>query len=290
MKRHLFTHYHPAVIFLYFAGAIILSMCTMHPFFVLLSFLCSGCYCIYLRGLRSYLKGLRWYLVMMLIIAAANALFNGLGLSVLFYLGGRPITVEAILFGLCSGLMLISVLQWFSCYQLVMTSDKFMSLFGGKLPTISMMLAMVFRYIPDTIRKSHEIAAAQRSLTGGEKQGRKQKMAQGVRIASILMSWSMENSLETADSMHSRGYGSGRRSHYANERFTLYDGVSAAVLLALLLLSIPVLFLCANRFQFYPLLSPADFPLWFSLPYAILLCYPLLLEGKEAVLCLRYRF
>ena len=95
-----------------------------------------------------------------------------------------------------------------------MTSDKFLSLFGGIIPTIAMMLSMVFRYIPDTIRKANQINTAQNALLGNEKQDKKTRFNQGITLASSLMEWSMENSIETADSMRARGYLSGKRSHY----------------------------------------------------------------------------
>ena len=61
-----------------------------------------------------------------LISAAVNPLFNHQGITLILYLkNGNPLTLESILYGLAAGVMLVSVLNWFSCYQVVMTSDKF---------------------------------------------------------------------------------------------------------------------------------------------------------------------
>ena len=289
MKKHIFSYYHSAVILLYFASAIIFSMCTLNPIFVLLSFLCSAVYLCYLKGFKQYIKSLWIYLIILLIVGLSNIIFNSLGLTVLFYIGDKPITFESLIYGICSGGMLINVLQWFSCYSIIMTSDKFLSLFGGIIPTIAMMLSMVFRYIPDTIRKANQINTAQNALLGNEKQDKKTRFNQGITLASSLMEWSMENSIETADSMRARGYLSGKRSHYKNERFTLYDMVSFIILLCLIIINALVIFIIANKFVFYPVISYNINFLWLCIFYAILLLYPMLLEGRESLACLRYR-
>ena len=289
MKKHIFSYYHSAVIFIYFISIIIFTMSTLNPAFVLLSFLSSGIYLYYLKGFEQYIKSIWIYLIILIIISLSNVIFNSLGLTLLFYIGDKPVTLEALIYGLCSGGMLISILQWFSCYSIIMTSDKFLSLFGGIIPTIAMMLSMVFRYIPDTIRKANQINTAQNALLGNEKQDKKARFNQGITLASSLMEWSMENSIETADCMRARGYLSGKRSHYKNERFTLYDTVSLIILLIIIIINALIIFIYANKFQFYPIISFDINFLWLCIFYPILLLYPMLLEGRECLACLRYR-
>ncbi len=40
------------------------------------------------------------------------------------------------------------VIQWFSCYNKVMTSDKFIYLFGRLIPALSLILSMALRFVP----------------------------------------------------------------------------------------------------------------------------------------------
>lgn len=282
MKRDMLSYAHPGVIFLYFAGVIGCAMCTMHPAFVAASLAVSGLYLSYLRGGMHYLKSLRYGLPVLAVVTLANGYFNNLGLTVLFYIGYRPITWEALVYGLCSGGMLLAVFQWFSCYQQVMSSDKFLSLFSRLLPTTSMMLSMVFRYIPDTIQKAREIQTAQLALTGGEPGDRKTRFRQGIRLASVLMGWSMENSIETADAMRSKCYGVRRRSRYEHERLTLFDRISLAILALLLAGSLWLFFGWAGQFAFYPRLSwPEGMLGWRLGLYILFLAWPLILEGRE---------
>jgi energy-coupling factor transport system permease protein len=44
--------------------------------------------------------------------------------------------------------MLAAVISWFSCYNAVMTSDKFVYLFGRVIPALSLILSMTLRFVP----------------------------------------------------------------------------------------------------------------------------------------------
>ena len=284
MEHHLFSHCHPAVLFLYFGGAIVLAMCTTNPLFVVVSLLCGVGYRLFLKGVRPVLLSGLAFLPVLLLIAAFNAYSGGLGLTVLFYAGETPITAEALLYGFCMGGMLFSVLQWFSCYQAVAGSDKFLGLFGRFLPTLSMMLSMVFRYIPDTIRMAGEIRTAQTALLGAEPPGFRARLRRAARLSSVMVGWSLENALETAGAMQAKGYTAGRRTRYDQERLSHSDAGLLLVLGGLLLLSGYAVFGPAAAFDFYPLLTPLTAPLW-CLPYALYLLIPLIWEGRDWLQC-----
>ncbi|RZS94086.1 energy-coupling factor transporter transmembrane component T [Cuneatibacter caecimuris] len=289
MKKNCFSAYHPAVVFLYFAGAAGLCMCSLHPYYVLVSYLCGAVLLGISCGLRRVFRQVLATLAVVAVTAAVNGLTGGLGLTVLFYLGGTPVTWESVFYGLCSGGMLAAVLQWFACYQRIMTGDKFLELFGRGFPTVSMMLSMVFRYIPDMLGKGREIRAAQKALTGGKSGGKREQMKEGVRLASVLMNWSMENSMETADSMQAREYGKGPRSRYIHERMSRGDYRAALILAALLIVSAFGVFGKASEFVFYPFLGGMEAGICFLPVYGLYLLIPALLEGKELIWWMRLR-
>ncbi len=67
----------------------------------------------------------------------ANPAFNHEGATILAYLpSGNPLTLEFIVYGLSAAVMMASVILWFSCYNAVMTSDKFVYLFGRVIPAL----------------------------------------------------------------------------------------------------------------------------------------------------------
>jgi hypothetical protein len=51
--------------------------------------------------------------------------------------------MESIVYGLAAAFMFVTVIIWFSCFNAVMTSDKFIYLFGKVIPALSLILAMV---------------------------------------------------------------------------------------------------------------------------------------------------
>ena len=287
MKRHLFAQSHPVVLFFYFFGAAVLSMCTLHPVFVAISFVSSGIYCMSLQGIKRYAKRLLYSLFLFIFVTGFNVLTNSLGLSVIGYLGDHPITVEAICYGACFGGMLLSALQWFTCFSLAFSSDQFISLFGAVFPSSALLFSMVLRYVPDTFRQAQEIRFASQGLLG-EKPTRLERFAFGVRTSNVLVGWSMENALETADAMRNKGYTGGRRTRFRKERFTASDGVTLTFLILFFALSVILLVHYARQFQFYPILKGAEFS-WPMLLYGLFFSVPLWMEVKEGIWWLRSR-
>ena len=166
MKRHVFETYHPAVLLLYLVAAAALSMVSMHPVFLGISLICGCAYAAVLKGARKFLRASWFFALFALAVALCNPLFGGSGATLLFYIGSRPVTVEALWYGGCAGMMLLSVLVWFQCWQELMTSDRFYCLFGRILPIAAMTVSMTLRFIPLVARRGAEISFAQKALAG----------------------------------------------------------------------------------------------------------------------------
>ena len=149
MGKDNFGTYHPIINFVYFVFVIGCSMFLRHPVFLGISCVSGFIYYIYLKGKKAFKTALWLMIPVFLISALVNPLFNHEGVTLLFYFRtGNPLTLESIVYGLASGVMLVSVLNWFSCYQVIMTSDKFIYLFGKLIPAMSLILSMVLRFVP----------------------------------------------------------------------------------------------------------------------------------------------
>lgn len=243
MDQDAFARCHPALNFFYFVVVIGFTMFLQHPLFLLISFVSSLTYAVWLQGWKKVLKmNLLLTLPGLLIVALLNPMFNHYGVTTLFYLesSGNQITLEALVYGLVLGSVLFIVIVWFSSYNLVMTTDKFVYLFGRVIPAISLILSMVFRFVPRfkaqliMIRNGQKCAG--RDISNG---GLMHKVKCGMNILSILVTWALENAVETADSMKSRGYGLKGRSAYSIYRFTrrdLFLGCTMLLLLAMMAL------------------------------------------------------
>lgn len=225
MNRDTFGTYHPIINFVYFVLVIGCSMFLMHPVFLVISCVGGMLYYIYLKGKKALKTSLWLMLPVFLISACINPLFNHEGVTLLFYFStGNPLTLESIVYGLASGAMLISVLNWFSCYQVVMTSDKFIYLFGKAIPAMSLILSMVLRFVPKFKNQITKVSDAQKCIGRDVTNGNTlEKAKHGMKILSIMTTWALESSVETADSMKSRGYGLRGRTNYSIYRFDNRD-------------------------------------------------------------------
>ena len=136
----------------------------LHPALLCCSLLLSSAYYLTIHRRRG-LKFLAAMIPLFVVLAAVNPLFNPNGQTVLFvYLGGRPYTLEALIYGAAIAAMFISILIWFACYNAVMTSDKFLYIFGRTAPAISLVLSMILRLVPGFQRKAGQIAGARRCI------------------------------------------------------------------------------------------------------------------------------
>ena len=220
-----FKKYHPIVNFTYFLCVIGFSMFLMHPVSLFVSFFAVVLYLLILKGKREAFT--RFWIIVPISICTAviNSLFNHEGETVLGYLPSEnPLTAESLFFGFAAAVMITSVVYHFSCYNEVMTSDKFIYLFGKIIPALSLVLSMVLRFVPKLIKRLKEIINVQKCIGRDISRGSLwQRMKLAVKIISILITWSLESSVETADSMKSRGYGLSGRTAYSIFHFDKRD-------------------------------------------------------------------
>ncbi len=230
-----FSTFHPVVNFVYFLAVIAFSMFFMHPVFLGISLVCSMIYSIYLNGGKAVRFNLLYMLPTLLFFAVMNPVFNHAGATILVYVNDNPITLESILYGFAAAAMFVSVIIWFSCYNAVMTSDKFIYLFGRVIPAMSLILSMVLRLVPKFKAQIHVISNAQKCVGRDVSNGNIfQKARNGMKILSILTTWALENAIDTADSMKSRGYGLKGRTSFSNFRFDTRDRIAFIVMILLI--------------------------------------------------------
>lgn len=220
-----FSTYHPAVNFLYFALVLLFTMFFMHPVCMGISLICAIVYSIYLKGKKAIGFNLKYMLPLLLITALINPVFNHEGGTILTYLkNGNPLTLESIAYGIAAATMLITVICWFSCYNAVMTSDKFVYLFGRVIPAMSLILSMTLRFVPRFKEQIKIVSNAQKCIGRDVSNGSVlQRARHGIKILSIMITWALENAIDTADSMKSRGYGLPGRTAFSIYRFERRD-------------------------------------------------------------------
>ena len=278
-----FSKCHPAVNFLFFAGAIGLTVVIQHPAFLLAGIVTGAVYYLLLNGPKGW-KTLLRLLPLFVFLTVINPLFNTYGATPMFYLFGRPYTFEALLYGAAVSGMFVNMMLWFGCYNKVLTSDKFTSLFGNLIPSISLLLVMVLRMVPNFIRKTQQIIGARKSIGKGadEAAATKEKLNDGMTVLGALTSWALEGSVVTGDSMRSRGYGTAKRTSFMIYRMTVTDWLLLSVMVLLMVLVILAACLGQMAAAFTPVLDIAPVS-WGVIAYTGYLLIPTALHIKEAI-------
>ena len=283
MRSDAFSKCHPAVNFLFFVGAIGMSVVIQHPAYLLAGIVTGVIYYLLLNGKKGW-KTLLNLLPVFMILTVINPLFNTLGATPLFHFGSRPYTLEALLYGASLASMFVIMMLWFGCYNKVLTSDKFTCLFGNLIPSISLLLVMVFRMVPNFIRKTQQIIGARKSIGKGisENATTKEKLQDGGTVLGALTSWALEGSVVTGDSMRARGYGTAKRSSFMIYRMTVTDCILLAVMLVLI--GATIVAACLGQFvaEFVPAIQLAPVS-WGLAAYTCYLLIPSALHIKEAI-------
>ena len=220
-----FAGCHPAVNLIFFLFTIGITMFSMSPVFLAATLVFSWLYSILLNGKKAIKSNLLFTLPIVVIMAVINTLFTHNGATVLFYVNNSRITLEALLYGLAAAVLLSSIIVWFSCFNVVMTSDKLIYIFGKAAPVLGLTLSMIFRFIPLLKARFREISMGQRCMGRHVTGGFMAKLRQVTKEISILISWSLEAAIETSDSMEARGYGLPGRSSFHLFKMTPTDKV-----------------------------------------------------------------
>ncbi len=282
-----FKKYHPFVNFMYFLAVIAFSMFFMNPVCLFISFISGFIYSVMLNGKKALKFNLVYLLPLMIISAFINPAFNHEGVTILTYLpSGNPLTLESIIYGIAAACMIACIICHFSCFNIIMTSDKFVYLFGKIIPSMSLILSMVLRFVPRFKEQIKIISNAQKCIGCDISDGNIIKRAKnGIKILSIMITWSLENSIETADSMKSRGYGLPGRTAYSN---FVFDKRDAFALAAIVFFSLYVIIGAGTGnlyFRYFPSIKTVNItPYGVSVmaAYFLLFICPVIIEIKEA--------
>lgn len=221
--------------FLFFAGAACFGVFFQHPLYLLAGVLASACYYLLLHGRRGW-RTMGFLAPLFLFLMLLNPVVNTRGDTPLFLLLGRPYTLEALIYGVVVAAIFVVMALWMGCCNKILTGDKFTCLFSNWMPSLSLLLVMVFRMIPNFNRKARQIIGARSSIGKGATfdAAARQRLEAGMAALGILTSWALEGGIVTGDSMRARGYGTAKRTSFMAYRMAAADWILTAVMLALM--------------------------------------------------------
>lgn len=219
-----FDSYHPAINLIYFTAAISLTSCFNHPVFTAISYICAFAYSVKLNGKRGLVFDL-CLIPPALIFAGWYSYYNHFGVTNLRQnFIGNEITFEALMYGIETGIVIITVIMFFSCVFAVFSSDKIVYLFGRVSPKLSLFVSILLRMVPKIKQYGKRINVAQMGIGRSPNQGNIwKKIVNSLRMISILITWTLENIVESSQSMQCRGYSLKGRTAFSIYRFDNRD-------------------------------------------------------------------
>jgi energy-coupling factor transport system permease protein len=280
-----FSSLHPWLCFAYFIILVCSNMLWLHPVYLLVTLTVVIALNLSIDRGRSMRKSMKGYLLIAVIVFVTNPFFSGRGAKVLFYIFDRPFTLESVAYGALYAVSLLNILLAFAAYSLIVTPDKFLYLLSPILPRSAFVIAIALRFVPLLMSRLKQIMLIQQLLGALNHQGSKRRLIrEGMDTLHALISWSLEEALQTAGSMRARGYGVGLRSSAVVYRMERRD---VFVLWVMILTGVHVMIGAlygVNRYDIYPVLqSPAWTPevgLHLSC-FVILISIPVVLNVKE---------
>lgn len=225
-KETNFEKFNPAVILLYFIGAIVISVLTFHPVIACISAVMALVDC---KSVGEKISGWKFYLLVFVLLTLVNPIFSQGGESILFtYFGGRKYTLEALLFGAVLALIFVTIFIWFSFYHRTMSEDKLYYIFSKRAPRLGLVFTMAFRLVPYYRARIANVKNARGAA------GEKSKLKEASDEFLGITSWALENGAVASDSMLARGYGLSGRTTFNVYSFKKKDGVILGLMLFLL--------------------------------------------------------
>ena len=305
------SRYHPVVNLIFYLLVLGTTMFQMSVGLVFISLFSAVVYYFMLKKT----EGLKYCAVVVGIIivsAIINPLFSHKGGTLLFYLfTGNPVTLESIIYGLISAIIIGAMLLWFSTFNQVMGVERILGAIGKVLPNVSLLITMIMRFIPQYTRHQRKVSMVNKvnkrnygekiNLLNREKTEKenvieackKQKKKNGIdkiidsikegsRTFSITTTWALENSIYTADSMKARGFGTGRRTNYSNYKFQKRDYLLMGWLVILWLVVVFSLEREKVYTYYYPFIQVKNNVVVYLI-YGLLCLTPVLINVKEEI-------
>lgn len=281
-----FSKIHPAVAMAYFLTILLISMFVNNPVINIISLAGALVFSVLIAGEKRSLSDIKFYLPLLLLVAVTNPLFSHNGNTVIFKVFNISITLEALVYGVAFGIILISVILWCKNYGLVITTDKFIYIFGKAIPKLSLVIIMILRFVPMFKQQLHNINRTQKAIGLYSSEKYSNKLRSAFNVFSILIGWSLENAVEVARSMKSRGYGLKGRTNYSIYRFRKKDIVTLFTMIIFVSITFTGISIGYTNFQYYPDLSQINSSAGALITYisfTVLSYLPTIIEVEENI-------
>lgn len=261
-KDNLIFKLHPVTQLSFLGTVFLFSLIFSNPVYLLGFWLAMVMVIISAGIFDQWLVYCKCSLVMMLFIIIINVIFSGAGATVFYRvngiagLGELRFSMESLAFGFSMGLRLLVILSIFSLYTYVVNPDKVLGLLGKRGGKSILAVTISLRLFPLMMQDIKRISEIQRCRGVLRSQGNLWQRASMYKpIIGIMLISSLERSLQMAESMYARGYGSGPRTYYHQAQWRPRDYLVMFLTAAAAAAGIGAIVEGWAAFTFYPVLE-----------------------------------
>lgn len=209
-------------------------------------------------------------------------------------IGPLTISLEAVVCAAVASVKLIDVVSIFCLYNLMVHPDKIMNVLSRFAFKFALMSSLAARMFPSMIRRLESIREAQASRGVDFRAGTpRERVRKYAILLNVLLLSSLEDSLDIAEAMRARGFGTGKRSSYRRDVLRPRDAFCLGGNLTAVFLAVLGRFKGYIDFDFYPYLGalfpvPAT-PVFLAAILAALSVPVLLSWGWRRCTCIKLR-
>lgn len=219
-----FYDFHPVSLLFYFSVLLFNILSATYNIFLVFAFISLILMIIQLEGIKSTTKTLLYFLFFTFLITTFTLIFNHSGKNVFLYINNVPLTLDSLIYGIYTGIMVSSLMLWFKIFNHSFDNGKITYIFSKYLPVTGLIISMSFssynrfRYKLDLIRQvlyTQNIRNSHSHILN--------KIKYGSTVFSLLVNVMLEDSLDSASSMLARGYGKHKKITYKKYTFEHND-------------------------------------------------------------------
>lgn len=263
-KENLFYYSNPWVVLALVLGWIFLALLFNHPLYIGVLFLIINFTILASGNYKAFIYQLKFALPFVVLIMLINSLFNSSGSTYLLSVnvwGIIPFSVnlEGLVYGFVAGIKLMAIITAFSFNTLVIDPDHVLNLTRRLGYQISLMINMAMRLFPLVWQDYIRIREIQNyRILNFDNSSRLDRMKNQVPSLTILLVNSLNRSLQTAESLYSRGYGSGLPTVYSRYKWRITDYLLLGSIFLMVTVAIWAQFKPWSLYEYYPNLSGFD--------------------------------
>jgi len=218
-----FHQFHPLTLTIYYAFLFVIVWLLKEPFIVLIMLLSLFMFWSITQSNKNRMNEGLFLLSMSLLIIVFTIYFYHNGASPIFYLNDQAVTREVIFYSI---VIAGAVSATWICWQALILSlpmKKVIYLTSNRSITLAVALSNLVRWIPNAKLQFQKVMDAQRSIGYFSSQSRFERIFKTMKIWMNSYYVAFENTFQKSDVMNSRGFKSGKRTHYQHYSFTKLD-------------------------------------------------------------------